>query len=141
MQNPNPFNPSVETLDISITVGIDTADKTGWEFSDLYEASRRRDNSTGEVVESYEAAAARIKAEWSMTVVIKGDTNSPKLSWYLESTNNECGDSEATGDDEQTIKDVIQWLTDGVTEKIRDHSYDANNCYQPAFAQFATMEA
>ncbi len=141
MQNSNPFNPAVETLDISVTVGIDTADKTGWEFSDLYEASRRRDNANGDVTESYEDAAARIKTEWSMTVVIKGDPKSPKLSWYLDSTNNECGDSEETGDDEQTIKDVIQWLTDGVTEKIRDHSYDANNCYQPAFAQFATMEA
>lgn len=136
----NPFNPLVQTLDISITVGIETADKTGWEFSDLYEASRRRDNSTGEVIESYEDAAARIKAEWSMTVNIKGDPNQPKLSWFLTSTNNEVGDSEPTGDDQQTIKDVIQWLTSGVTEKVRDHSYDTNNCYQPAFMQFATME-
>jgi hypothetical protein len=140
MQNSNSFNPAVEVLDISITVGIETADKTGWEFSDLYEQSRRRDNSTGDVVESYEDAAARIKAEWSMTVVIKGNPTAPKMHYYLESTNNECGDSQPTGDDEQTIKDVIQWLTDGVTEKVRDHSYDANNCYQPAFTQFATME-
>ena len=41
----NYFNPNVTDLEIFVTVGMGTAEDTGWEFSDLYEASRERDKA------------------------------------------------------------------------------------------------
>ena len=139
----NYFNPNVTDLEIFVTVGMGTAEDTGWEFSDLYEASRERDEE-GDVVESYDDARQRLRADASICVKIEGDKESPRVSYVVITTwkgNREAGDTQDTGDDEQSIKDCIEWLESNVTESVRDYSFEtAGNTYRPAFAQFETLK-
>lgn len=138
----NYFNPKVTDLEIFVTVGMDTAEDTGWEFSDLYEASRERDGE-GNVIESYEDARQRVRADGSICVLISGEKENPSVMYHIITTwkgNREPGDTQDTGDAKQSIEDVISWLEDGLEEKVNDHSFEsAGNTYQPAFAQFETQ--
>ena len=129
------FNPKTSIIEFRIQVSLDLADRTGWEFSDLYEECRQHK-------EAYEDSMKRIRKDWSIEVRIYGPKSSPSTlfcvgSWYNGKI--EWGPTKETGDDEQTIKDVIQWLTDGAAEAVKDFSYDKSDKYYPAFAQFNTM--
>ena len=130
------FNPDVTNIDIHIKVSLGTAEDTGWEFSDLYE---NIEMATGE---PFNIARERVREEWSITVSIVGEKNNPDVTYYITSTNNETGDRQQTGDNEQSIKDVISWIESNVTESIVDHSWEeSGNTYQPAFFQFETQPA
>lgn len=133
------FNPEVTDLDLVVKVGLDTANDTGWEFQDEFENSRNH-----EIGETYDQAKERVRKEWTVVVTIKGEKANPTVLYYLQSYwkgNIESGDSQDTGDAEETIKNVIQWLTDGVQEEVYDRSWeDKGNTYQPAFAGLATQD-
>lgn len=133
----NYFNQNVTDLDIRVTVPFGVAEKTGWEFGDVVSEVSTVSGETVEQVRS------RLASDWRVTVSIEGKKESPYTRFYFQSWENgnwENGGFEPTGDDEQTIKDVINWLTAGVVIGVDDYSFEAtNNTYQPAFGQFKTQ--
>lgn len=135
------FNSQVTNLDLFITVGVDTAEGSGWDFSDMFESARRR-NEDDETIETYDKARNRIRKNWSIEVKIYGEKATPSVLYCIKSWHNgnvECGGLMDTGDDEKTIQDVIAWLENGQEEQVRDLSYDDKDTHQPAFAQFNTQ--
>lgn len=132
------FNPAVTNLDFFITVDIPTAEKSGWDFTGLYEDAQ---SASGE---SYEKARKRVRKEWSIEVKIYGEKTKPSVLYCIKSFHNgnwEHSDLMDTGDAEKTIQDVIYWLENDKEEQVRDESWGENYTSQPAFAQFNTQAA
>lgn len=141
----NYFNPQANRIDFRITVNIGVAYDSGWEFSDYYEANRERIWSEEcfkyEITEEYFEALDRINNDesYNITVRILGDPENPDIDYY----HSHAGEDEATqdtGDNRLTVEDAIRWLYNGEFIEYKDYSTDKNDCYIPAFAQFATME-
>lgn len=132
----NYFNPNVTDLDIRITVPFCVAEKT-WDFNEIIEDQAIMSGET------FAQVRKRLAYDWRVTVHIEGKKDSPYTRFYFQSWENgnwENGGYEPTGDDEQTIKDVIEWLAAGLQIGVDDYSFEsAGDTYQPAFAQFNTQ--
>lgn len=128
------FNPEVTDLDFHITIPVTAAYDNGWDFTEYVEHER-------EEGETYSDALNRfLSSDWQMCVTIRGKKEDPSTTFCFVDTDGLHQHSQWTGDNEKTIQDVIQWLSDGFDD-VRDFSWESDgDTYQPAFSQFKTQE-
>ena len=123
-------NPSAVKVELRVRVGIDLLQTEGFDFDSYHE------NTAKHFEISVEEAEQRNLQEYSCDILFSGNNKKVKtsLSWFSHDRN-ESLESEPTGDDQQTIKDILNLLNEGVI-KINadwDYSEDEEGNYVPFF--------
>lgn len=124
------LNPKAKKIDLTIHVDIQSLETEGWDFSEYHE------NTARALGISEEEAEQRNYSEYSAQIILrtseKGDVET-FVQWYSHDRNEETT-LEETGDDEQTVKDIISLLAAGLIHINDDDDYstDDNGNYVPA---------
>lgn len=124
------LNPAVAELDVQIHLPIQMLETQGWDFEKYHE------NAATALELSIDDARDYNYRKYEAVVIIEGNAGSPKTSikWY-NPERNEDTEREATGDDAQTIKDIISLLEEEfiTIDSEMDYSVDENEIYVPSF--------
>lgn len=146
------LNQDAKELDVRIETNIQYLETLGWDFDSYYENTANAMLSGAmplyiatlqdiEDVSEREAKAMEMAKEYCYNnyiavVKIEGTPEEPKtLYGWHNVMKNEDTQWEATGDDQQTIKDIICLLEDNTTsiDEKNDYSVDENETYVPSF--------
>lgn len=126
------INPIAKNINLRVRVGIDKMETIGWDF-DTYH------RNTAEALDiSMEAAIERNINEYIVEIALKGDKSAIKTDYTWHScSRNQNTEYEETGDNEQTIADIIGLLNN---EELRidsnmDYTTDENGDYTPTFVE------
>ena len=124
------INPQAHDVNIHIEFDIQRLETLGWDFDEVHS------DTAAALGVSVEDAAQRNYAEYSCYIVLQSnDGGKIKTYWYWQDRNNNTGDKAATGDDEQTINDIIQEMSEGalVIDDRSDYTTDKDGYYVPTF--------
>ena len=100
------LNPLATDIDLTIEVSIQALEAEGFDFETYHEGTK-----DAKELESIETAREINYNEYIAVLVLRDDKTFVKWRGW---TNNIDAELEATGDDEQTIKDIINMLEQSV---------------------------
>lgn len=125
------LNPSVTSFDLAITLDIHQLETEGWDFETYHK--NRADVQQIELDEAKQRNYNEYNAIIRLTDHHEGGVGT-MVSWFNYDKNEETS-SEETGDDEQTIKDIIGFLSEKtlVIDETKDFSTNEQGEYVPTF--------
>ena len=137
------LNPAATELEINLKVAIGYLETEGWDFDSYGENTvdylqGRADEGEDIEVPTFEAAMNEIRKKCTCTVRIITLDGKPSTDYFFTDTSkNETWGAEETGDDEQTIKDIITLLNAGLVtiNDADDLSRDDDGNYVPTFIE------
>src|SRR5690606_16305252 len=102
------FNPKASQLEITLIASIEAMEKQGWDFSHYHNNYSERMGVSIEEAEKYN------RENYEFYLDVKGTSDNPVLNygWYNQERN-EYSETEETGDDAQTIKDIAELMASG----------------------------
>lgn len=126
------INPAAKNIELRVRIGIDELQTLGWDFDTYHK------NTADAMDISIEAAEQYNLQNYIAEISLKGEASNIKTdyTWYSFSRN-ENTEYEATGDDSQTIQDIIGLLNNGELsiDSNRDYTTDINDEYVPTFVE------
>jgi hypothetical protein len=125
------INPAVAKFDFMLETSIQSLETEGFDFDNYHE------NTTKALDIDEEGARVRNYNEYSARIYLEGTPTNPEtlVCWYNHQRN-ENTEKEETGDDEQTIKDIISILNNrGSIDNGNDLSVNKNGEYVPTFIE------
>jgi len=132
----NLINEKIQEANFEIAIGIEELESYGWDFTED-DWMERYDK---EELEEFCAVISIRGAKDNLSTYIRFEK-------WVDLGSISRGQDEDTGDNEQTIEDVVSILSDWKKEgihfpnsSIRDHSNDEYNCYLPLFNGFQTQK-
>jgi hypothetical protein len=123
------LNPKVKKLNLTFETSIQKLETEGFDFDQYHE-----NRADAERID-FEEARARNYSEYSARIFVAGSIESPEtmVCWYHHQSNQNT-EREDTGDDEQTVKDIISILEGGQRLYPEwDMSEDIDGNYVPTF--------
>ena len=131
------LNPIATSLELNIDVGIDVLQTQGWDF-DTYHESRAevqgitKEQAERDNIQEYTAV---------LTVRTNEDGELETFDAWYNYDSNETTCREHTGDDEETIRDVVSLLNEGVIviDDGKDLSRDSEGNYVPSFIECSAL--
>lgn len=124
------LNPEVANFDLIIPgVNITNLETEGWDFDELHHNTAQHEGI------DFDGAKEHNYHRYDCTLWVEGESPSPKVYWAWSDINNNGTDKEESGDDKQSILDIISLLDSGlITIKDQhDLSTDADGNDVPTF--------
>jgi hypothetical protein len=126
------INPSASQVSLTIEIDTNLLENEGWDFSEWDK------NTSAAKGISIEDAITYNRENYTTRIRLTSTENGiyTELTWFSYERNEDCG-FEATGDDEQTIKDICNLLENGSIEINNnwDYTVDSNDNYTPTFIE------
>jgi hypothetical protein len=124
------INPAAKNIELRVRIAIDELQTLGWDFDTYHK------NTADAMSISIEAAEQQNLQNYIAEISLKGKSGSVKTdyTWYSLSRN-ENTEYKATGDDLQTIQDIIGLLNNGELNINDNWDYTTNESgeYVPTF--------
>lgn len=126
------LNTAATELDLRIELPVQYLETLGWDFEEYHENCAEAKGVSIEEARNYNYNS------YVAIIKINGTSDDPKtlVTWYSPSRNEDTM-WEATGDDQQTVRDMIELLEEGklIINSENDYSVDEDDNYVPAFVE------
>ena len=145
------INKNVKRADFELAVSAEILNNMGWRFEDcdfLRELIPNKNGNEIERLKKFEDTEIDYTiGDWDnswcvvITIIDNFQTTYRFEKWTDFAQKMSHGQDEDTGDNDQTIKDVIKILGSDQYFDYKDYSLDKNDCHQPLFEGFDSMQS